>query len=121
MTRYRPAPPPVTGLATSWQHQAAEHLPSPVLLIGGDGAVESCNQAARLHFGLELTARPYAELVAPESAVVLGAAVRGVLRGESPADTRLSYRTTAGLQTIQPCTRLQKINGYKVVSSRAPF
>lgn len=95
------ASPPSSGLTTSWQHQATERLPDPVLLIGSAGTVESCNQAARLHFGLELTTRPYAELVAPESAEPLGAAVAGVLRGESPADTRLNYHTTAGFQPME--------------------
>lgn len=121
MTRYRPAPPPSAGLAPSWQHQATECLPDPVVLIGSAGNVESCNQAARLHFGLELTTRPYAELVAPESAEPLGAAVAGVLRGESPADTRLNYHTTAGFQPMEsrfhPFT---EITGFRVISSRVP-
>lgn len=101
MTRHRPAPPPSSGLTTSWQHQATERLPDPALLIGSAGTVKSCNQAARLHFDLELTTRPYDELVAPESAEPLGAAVAGVLRGESPADTLLNYHTTAGFQPME--------------------
>ncbi len=124
MTRHRPAPPPAVGLATSWQHQAAESLPNPLLLIGSAGNVESCNRAALLYFGLELTTRPYAELVAPESAELLGAAVAEVLRGESPADTRLNYHTTAGFQPMEsrfyPYTENDRVRGCIVSSTVMP-